>query len=184
MDWDRTIFYGINGIAGHFPAMDWLMSRVGYGSSWIALGVLALGYWLWCNPRLALLGFVSLIAIVLLADFAAAQVKHLVGRVRPCTVLAGVHQLSACGGAFSFPSNHAVNTAAIAAFLQILYPKTGWIGWPLVVIIGFSRVYIGAHYATDVFGGWLIGAAFGSAAAFLLLRWRPAKGQRVPSPSS
>ncbi|MDR4473156.1 MAG: phosphatase PAP2 family protein [Nitrospira sp.] len=31
------------------------------------------------------------------------------------------------------------------------------ISWPLVAAIGMSRVYIGAHYLTDVIGGWIVG---------------------------
>jgi undecaprenyl-diphosphatase len=63
-----------------------------------------------------------------------------------------------------------MNTAAAAAFFQVLYPRSGWISWPLVAAIGLSRVYIGAHYATDVAGGWIIGGAIGGAAAWLLRR--------------
>ncbi len=99
------------------------------------------------------------------------QLKELIQRPRPCLRLQGIHELLGCGVAFSFPSNHAVNTAAAAAFFQVLYPKSGWVGWPLTVAIGLSRVYVGVHYVTDVAGGWLLGAMIGGILAWLLRRW-------------
>lgn len=140
-------------------------------SSLLLPGVLVVAYWVWMNRREALIGVGALAGLIIAVDQFGAQIKHLVGRIRPCHALAGIHQLTGCGGTFSFPSNHALNTAAAAAFLQVLYPKTGRVAWPLVALIGFSRVYVGAHYATDVLGAWVIGGLFGAGAAWLLLRW-------------
>jgi len=131
----------------------------------------ALGWWMWTRRVEAALAGPVLGVSLGVGDFLGAQVKWLLARLRPCQVLSGVHQIAGCGGMFSFPSNHALNTAAAAAFLQVLYPKTGWVSRPLVAVIGYSRVYVGAHYPTDVLGGWAIGGALGAGVALLLLHW-------------
>lgn len=171
MSLDVAIFQAVNGLAGRSEWLDWLMFQLGRPKFLMVPGLLAFGYWMWVRRVEAALGGPVLFALLGLGDFLGAQVKWLVERARPCQALSGVHELAGCGGTFSFPSNHALNTAAAAAFLQVLYPATGWVSWPLVVLIGFSRVYIGGHYATDVLGGWAIGGVLGAGAALLLVRW-------------
>ena len=181
MTWDVALFYAINGLAGQSAVVDEVMIVLARPSTLLVPGALLFGYWWWVSRRDALIGATALAVLVLLGDLLGAQVKHLVGRARPCQLLDGVHQLVGCGGTFSFPSNHALNTAAAAAFAQVLYPVTGWGTWPLVAVIGFSRVYVGGHYVSDVLGGWIIGGALGAGAALLLRRWKTFQAARRPS---
>ena len=171
MNWDLNLFQAINGLAERSAALDWAMLALARPESLLVPGLCLFGYWLWIDRREALVGASVLTGLVLLGDVVGAQVKLLVGRARPCWVLEGIHELAGCGGTYSFPSNHALNTAAAAAFAQVLYPSTGWVAWPLVAMIGLSRVYVGAHFFSDVVGGWVIGALLGVGAALLLVRW-------------
>jgi len=67
---------------------------------------------------------------------------------------------------FSFPSGHAAGglvSYGLAAFVVSLrWPELTVIAWTLAIVfslmIGISRVYLGAHYASDVVGGWIVGA--------------------------
>ena len=183
MDVDKQLLYAVNGYAGQWELLDRTMMAVGHPGYYLIPGLLVLGYWVWLKRQEAFIGLVALAALIPASDFLGAQLKHLVGRSRPCQMLQGINELSACGGTFGFPSNHAVNAAAAAAFFQVMYPASGWVSWPLVVLIGLSRVYVAAHYVTDVLGGWAIGAILGGGAASLLLRWRRGRGHNPEAAS-
>jgi undecaprenyl-diphosphatase len=181
MDVDTFLTRSINEWAGQSSWMDWWFLYLSNPDVLWVPGILLGMYWLWLSSREALIGASALAASILLLDALGAQIKHLVARPRPCVSMSDLHQLQACGKTFSFPSNHAINTATAAAFLQVLYPRSGWISWPLVGFVGLARVYIGAHYVTDVLGGWMIGGLCGAGIAWLLLQW-PQFRQRGLSP--
>lgn len=181
MDADTFLTRSINEWAGQLSWMDWWFLYLSNPDVLWVPGILLGMYWLWLSSREALIGASALAASILLLDALGAQIKHLVARPRPCVSMSDLHQLQACGKTFSFPSNHAINTATAAAFLQVLYPRSGWISWPIVGFVGLARVYIGAHYVTDVLGGWMIGGLCGAGIAWLLLQW-PQFRQRGLSP--
>ena len=63
------------------------------------------------------------------------------------------------------------DAATAAAFLRVLYPRSGWISRPIVALGGFAPMYVGAHYVTDVSDRWLVGGLLGAGAVWLLLQW-------------
>lgn len=173
MSLDESLFYAINGLAGRSPSVDQFFLLLVNRSTLYVPAACAIVWWIWAYRREALYGGPLLAVSVGLADFLGGQLKWVFERVRPCRALS--HAISVepggCGGLFSFPSNHAVNTAAAAAFIQVLYPKAGWVCWPIVVLVGFARVYVGAHYVSDVLGGWVMGGVIGGGLAWFLLQW-------------
>ena len=88
--------------------------------------------------------------------------KDLVARPRPCEseflneFLAFDYPTE---DGFSFPSGHmtAISAAALAIFL-CFNKKFSWIGFPFVLIMGASRIYLLAHYPSDVLAGMVVGA--------------------------
>ena len=101
---------------------------------------------------------------LIVADRVGFMIKKVVGRPRPCHVLA-LHMLTGCGGAPSLPSNHVINVAAQAGVIGTRFPR---LAIPLslaIVAEAYSRVYVGAHYPSDVLVAALLGAGIGWAAA-------------------
>jgi len=100
---------------------------------------------------------------VISATIITLLVKRQVRRTRPGkgTLLYGsgpdVH---------SFPSGHAVRLATIAMWGEILVPGRGWLAWPLLLIVGWSRVALGIHYVGDVVAGVVLGSVVG-----IFFRW-------------
>jgi undecaprenyl-diphosphatase len=108
---------------------------------------------------------VSLILVILVSDqLSSGLLKPWVGRVRPCFDLASVRLLiPGQPHSPSFPSGHATNMAAVAVTLYGVNPILGGIGTLVAALVGYSRVYVGVHYPSDVLGGWILGTGVGLA---------------------
>jgi len=58
----------------------------------------------------------------------------------------------------AFPSLHAAFPFVSFLALRGVYPRAAWIAFGWCVLVWFSVVYLGEHYAVDVFGGVLLAA--------------------------
>ncbi len=175
---DQRLLLALN--HAHTPALDDVMLFASNRTVWFPAYVLLTAWLIWHFRRRAGLVLPLLIAAVGLADSITSRLfKPLVGRLRPChdAALAPLlHLPDGCGGQFGFLSSHAANSVALAVFLLLALPagrfrglKTGAFLW--AILLSYSRIYLGAHYPSDVLGGALVGAGLAWAAAVGLRRW-------------
>lgn len=162
---DLTVARAIQGI--HLPVYDWVLTHVSdlgfFPGNLIAYVVVAGGLYL-LNLRLAA-GLV--VGSSLLASFVGGLLKHLIGRPRPSASLVHVvTHLSDPG----FPSGHVIHYTTLFGFCFYIVVTTWRSSLPRnlilamlalqVVLVGPSRVYLGAHWPSDVLGGFLFGAVW------------------------
>ena len=106
-----------------------------------------------------------LIIINLTCVFLTSQIfKYIFRRTRPD----GEHLISAFG--YSFPSGHAMVSLAYFSFILYLINKKvkkkinriilTILTYVLVLLIGFSRIYLGVHYTSDILAGFLLSIAY------------------------
>jgi len=67
---------------------------------------------------------------------------------------------------YSFPSGHAITSSALALSLMVVAWPSRW-RWPAIIFgaifmlgVGYSRLYLGVHYPTDIVASWLLSAAW------------------------
>jgi undecaprenyl-diphosphatase len=166
--WDASLLADLRG-PDHGTLTDLMRIITGLGSTPVLDGVFILAISTLLVRRYSRAALFLLLAspgTVLLVQL----IKHSVNRARP----AG-HHLSAAQGA-SWPSGHASSSLALYGGLLLIASSVQMNGGlerargarvaatyltvALLTLIGFSRVYLGVHYPTDVLAAWLLVAGW------------------------
>ena len=149
-----------------FPGFRTLMEVVSFlGNAWVALPIagLILLALLLLQRQVAwykLAGVLPLVGLIPL-------LKFLIDRTRPSPEL--VQVFSDFGG-MAFPSGHAFQAVVVFGFfiyISGVLIRRRWLRLScqallatLILLIGVSRVYLGAHWPSDVLGGYFLGVLF------------------------
>ena len=177
MSLDTDILLWINGhYAQWLDGLMWFFSRA---KTWIPLYVILVGLiaWKYRNWRVVLLILIGFGVAVGLSDYICSGIlKPLVCRLRPThdPAIDPLHIVNGyVGGRYGFCSSHAANSMAIALLFSLLYKnKTATVllmTW--VAVVCYSRMYLGAHYPTDIMAGLLIGSLWAVLSWWGLSRW-------------
>jgi membrane-associated phospholipid phosphatase len=156
------------------------ITALGSSPAVVAAVIIATGF-LWSQRRLYI---VAPLWITCLGAVASTSIgKLLIGRHRPPGAF-GLTEITS-----SFPSGHATASMAVYGFLAYTIARNlpsarerfevGYWTSILILFVGFSRVFLGAHYFTDVIGGFLVGG-FWLLAGFTIAEWTGRA--RLPAP--
>lgn len=150
---DGSITQWINGAAGTSHILDMMMIKATTFGVPIMVVLVALQWWS-RRDRTHVRHAAIVAGLAFLVGLGLNQIILLfVQRVRPYD--AGLtHLIVAPSADWSFPSDHATAAFAIvAAFALQALPGRAVVFAAMALVIGWSRVFVGTHYVTDILGG-------------------------------
>ena len=155
------------------PAMRNFMRYVSFFGDWpthAAVGLVLLGLaWRRGSQEWTRI-FLAMLLAMMLTGIAGTVIKRTVPRARP-----SVHAETHWGGPrfstkyHSFPSGHVGASTAFFGVLIIVRRRVGLLCLPIPILIGISRMYLGAHHLSDVVCAALLGILCALAVAYFLL---------------
>src|SRR4030066_717455 len=145
------------------PYLNDIMSWLSYlGKGWIqalfCLVLIAIGLIIKKDEKIVDAGKKGIYAVAA-SGILSQVIKHIIGRPRPKVLEAFGFTLgpSLIPGFDSFPSGHATSSFAFAYTLTTFFPWMRYLLYGYALLVSISRIYVGAHFPSDVFAGVIMG---------------------------
>ena len=127
------------------------VSRFGDWPEHFALGLLLAGIAWWRGSKKWTRIFLAMLIALAVAGLAGRVIKISTGRARPSVKTEEVWEGPRFSSKFhAFPSGHVAASTAFFAVLLLANWRIGLACLPIPLLIGFSRMYVAAHYLSDV----------------------------------
>lgn len=166
MIWDRRVITQImERRKTGFTRFMKLMTRAGDGWLYPLLAV-----WQLATVFVTFRWFFTALLSYIIEMSLQLTIKNLSGRRRPFNRFPGIKNLVAPPDQYSFPSGHTAVASVSAIIFSVGYPPATPIFIAFAALVGFSRVYLGVHYPTDVIAGVLLGV-FSVGSAWVISGW-------------
>ncbi len=178
---DQNIFLFLNGLHSSWADVFfyWVSDRFIWIPFYAVLAFFMIRKW----RKKSIPIFIALLICIVLTDQSCNLIKHSVQRPRPShdpVLSEQVHLVAKPdgtlykGGPYGFPSSHAANSMALALFVIFFLAEKrkgliiGILLW--VLLLCYSRIYLGVHYPSDILTGWLIGTFWAFLCRWSILR--------------
>jgi membrane-associated phospholipid phosphatase len=157
---DAWVFLVFN-LRGPRPKwLDWAMLAVTQLGSGITPVIIAFALYQGGNQRLAYILVLGTLTLWLSVEL----IKAIVRRTRPFIRLTQARIVGLRAVGRSFPSGHTSQSFFLASLIVQHFHVPFWIGFPMygmALLVGVTRMYVGAHYPRDVLAGAILGSVWG-----------------------
>lgn len=128
------------------------------------------------STKYVLLLVLAIIVMITLSDQLSVNLRHLIGRLRPAYPgnpfsqmlhIVGDYRI----GQYGCPSSHAANSAAITFFCWFVFRQRilSLVMKCWMILVCYSRMYLGVHYFTDLLAGFLFGFIMAALTYYVLI---------------
>lgn len=160
---DYQVFQLINNLAGHYKWLDNMaIFFASYSQYFLGGGIVV---WMLVKDRLDFWKNFKITAYFFTAAIVSRFIfgeiiKRVLARRRPFEIHQ-VTQLIPENLKTSFPSGHMAFFFAFSTAVYLYNKKAGIICYAASCLMGFSRIYVGVHYLSDILGGMILGLLVG-----------------------
>ena len=203
LSWDLQLLQRINLDWTH-PVLDWLMPAVSAINAWIPLFAIVAMLVLWRGGKQGRWLLLCIALAIGIGDgIVSNTLKKTIGRVRPRDAVEGLVVRDLAPGkpdilrlfkapeqhpskprketrGKSFPSSHTVNMVALATVVALFHRRWGILLYGLAALVAYSRLYVAAHWPSDIPPSVALGLLVGLASVGLV-RWARRRFQPAPA---